>query len=179
MLANLNQAYKDMTAIEKFKKDEVEPTMIVKPFLYLGGIKSINSQTLEKLGITHILNVAKEVELNVVKLKNKNIKILEIPAIDTNSYNIREDFERAFRFIESARMSQGKIIVHCARGISRSATIIMAYLMFRHGMSMMNSYSYVKLLRPVVNPNQSFTDQLKFYEYECKKKQRPHKETSL
>ena len=54
-------------------------------------------------------------------------------------------------------------------GISRSAAIVIAYLMNRYGMSLHDAYSYVKLLRPEIGPNSHFMKILEYYEYELQK----------
>lgn len=79
-----------------------------------------------------------------------------IKAEDSYNYNIRKDFELAFQFIDDARASGGKVLVHCMMGISRSATIVIAYLMNRYAMSLSDAYRYCKLLRPEIGPNNHF-----------------------
>jgi protein-tyrosine phosphatase len=59
-----------------------------------------------------------------------------------------------------------RIIVNCARGISRSATIVIAYLMYRYKMRLDEAYELLIKLRPQVRPNSNFRYQLKLYEQE-------------
>ena len=54
--------------------------------------------------------------------------------------------------------------VHCEMGISRSATIVIAYLMNKRKMTLFDAYRYVLERRPVIRPNSSFMKQLKDYE---------------
>lgn len=56
--------------------------------------------------------------------------------------------------------------MNCARGISRSGAIVIAYLMFRYSMSLMDSYNFIISLRPQVRPNSYFRKQLEIYEHE-------------
>jgi len=51
--------------------------------------------------------------------------------------------------------------VHCGKGVSRSATCIIAYLMKNKGWSMTEALKHVQKCRPIVNPNASFVAQLK------------------
>ena len=54
--------------------------------------------------------------------------------------------------------------MHCYRGKSRSATVVTAYLMYRHSYSMEKALGKVRAKRPCVNPHASFVAQLKLYE---------------
>ena len=53
-------------------------------------------------------------------------------------------------------------------GISRSATIVIAYLMNRFGMTLSQAYNYVKIKRPEIGPNRHFMRTLIQYEQELR-----------
>jgi atypical dual specificity phosphatase/dual specificity phosphatase 12 len=55
-------------------------------------------------------------------------------------------------------------LVHCYAGISRSASIIISYLMKKYNWSYEKAYNYVKNKRPIINPNRGFKKQLIQYE---------------
>lgn len=55
------------------------------------------------------------------------------------------------------------MLVHCAGGVSRSASICIAYLMQSKRMSFQDAYLAVKKKRKCVKPNQNFVKQLKSY----------------
>jgi protein-tyrosine phosphatase len=154
-----------------------EPTLIINPFLYLGGMYARqNPWVLDHLGITHILNVAAEQHLDTIHLTNSNINVKHIPAEDHENYNIRQNFDEAFQFIEDAlNTKNGRILVHCALGISRSPTIVIAYIMYRYGMMYQKAFQYVQNLRPNINPNNSFKIQLQDFEYELAGLTQQHK----
>ena len=48
-------------------------------------------------------------------------------------------------------------------GISRSATVVAAYLTFRHGFTPLQAISWIKFQRPIVHPNSGFQEQLQDY----------------
>ncbi len=48
-------------------------------------------------------------------------------------------------------------------GISRSATVVAAYLTFRHGFTPAQSLAWLKFQRPIVHPNSGFQEQLHDY----------------
>nr|XP_023650887.1 dual specificity protein phosphatase 10-like [Paramormyrops kingsleyae] len=66
-------------------------------------------------------------------------------------------------FEEAHQRGRG-VLVHCQAGVSRSATIVIAYLMKHTRMTMMDAYKYVRGRRPVVSPNLNFMGQLLEFE---------------
>lgn len=67
-------------------------------------------------------------------------------------------------YIESVRESGGRVLVHCLAGISRSATICMAYLMRARGLTLDEAHDYLKQRRPLISPNLNFLRQLAEFE---------------
>jgi len=61
---------------------------------------------------------------------------------------------------ESSRQSGGKILIHCRAGISRSATICIAYLMYAGRLTLDEAHDYLKRRRPLISPNLNFMRQL-------------------
>ena len=70
--------------------------------------------------------------------------------------------EGATTFLD-AMLATGSVLVRCEQGMSRSATILMAYLMRFHGMTRNEAYVACKTKRPIVNPNEGFWKQLEAY----------------
>ena len=81
--------------------------------------------------------------------------------------HVKEDiacvFYDAIKFMQDARDQGGKVYVHCVQGISRSATICIAYLMLTQKFSFKDGEMYVKGRRACVNPNLRFITQLKWF----------------
>jgi len=110
-----------------------EPSLVLDSFLFLGGHWTYtNTDLLTYLGITHVLNLARELPVPRNFNKNTKLKIRHIKAIDSETYYLRNDFDEAFSFIDKARESGGRILVNCVMGVSRSATIVIGYLMSRY-----------------------------------------------
>lgn len=91
---------------------------------------------------------------------------------DSPTSSISKVSEEACKVIEDAVASKakgggkGKILVHCSAGISRSPTLVVAYLMRSHGMSLKAALGLVVRARPQVSPNSGFLQQLKRLEEE-------------
>jgi protein-tyrosine phosphatase len=145
-----------------------QPSEIIDSFLYVGGHAAILSPPLlASLGITHILNVAKGLRVDSCALATNNIRILSLPVKDKTNYPIRNHFMTAIGFIEEARRDCGceaRVLVNCKRGVSRSATIAIAYLMWLYQFTFSQAALAVINLRPCVKPNVGFMLQLQEFD---------------
>jgi hypothetical protein len=65
---------------------------------------------------------------------------------------------------EDAASSGERVLVHCVQGMSRSATVVIAYLMKKHKWTLSQALDYVKERRSCVNPHVGFMAQLRKYE---------------
>ena len=79
---------------------------------------------------------------------------------DINSQNIIQYFGECLNFIKG----EEKILVHCMAGASRSATIVIAYLMWAKKMKFDEALKLTMSKRSIVYPNFGFLDQLKKFE---------------
>jgi len=53
-------------------------------------------------------------------------------------------------------MREGSVLVHCSMGISRSSTIVIAFIMKKFTFSFSKAYNLVKKKRPIICPNSGF-----------------------
>lgn len=92
------------------------------------------------------------------------MKYLVIPMSDTKSFDILPCIERTNRFIhEAVQEENGRVLVHCFLGQSRSAAIVIAYIMWARGMDYENTYGFVKGKRKYITADR-FQVQLREYE---------------
>jgi len=116
-------------------------------------------ELLQRNNISHILQVCCGQSRFT---KNFHYKVISI--CDEECTCIYEYFQESFEFIEEAITYGTGILIHCQGGVSRSATIIIAYLIKKFQMTFEDALHYVQSSRPVVQPNLGFQKQLKEYE---------------
>ena len=169
-LKNKNKAKDDGTFYGKIKSsDRKYPNSIICDKLYLGnGEHSKDLKVLQNLKITHIINAT-------LKFKNEfesfgEIKYLQL-AIDDNEQESFDPFwYKIMNFMNcldednEEKKDDNRVLIHCEMGISRSATITIAYLMNKQEISLYDAYFYVLDKRKVIRPNKSFLKQLEKYE---------------
>ena len=113
-------------------------------------------ETLKKHGVTHILNVATGVEnMFPQEFVYQTQEMRDLP-----EFPIFHDFDKAISFIDQCKKLNGRVLVHCNAGISRSAAIVMAYLIQNEGMNVNDAFSYLRSKRPATCPNPGFLIQL-------------------
>eukprot|EP00435_Cladocopium_sp_Y103_P063109 s298_g24.t1 len=79
---------------------------------------------------------------------------------DANSEDITVLLYRTMEWVHEAINKGGRVLVHCREGVSRSATIVIAYLMWRFSLSFEAAHERIRQKRPICNPNTGFTCQL-------------------
>ena len=84
-----------------------------------------------------------------------------IEVADSEESSIAQFFNETFDFIEQTTES---ILVHCREGISRSPSVVIAYLMKKFDLSFETAFHYVKTRRRAILPNSGFIEELKTYE---------------
>lgn len=128
--------------------------------LFLSSAAAVKSDRIRSFGITHVINLTLEIpNLNLPNLECIQIHIEDAPHARLSAY-----FDRCADKINHVHMRGGRTLVHCVAGVSRSATICMAYLMKYQRMPLDQAYYHCKKRRPVVHPNVGFWRQLIEYE---------------
>lgn len=140
--------------------------------LYVGDLPSAsNNEAMKEQGITHIVSVINGAyELFPNEFEYKIIHINDDPWVDIKTY-----FKESNEFIESALSKPDtKVMIHCQRGVSRSVTLLLAYLIYKHNENIKIKQDEiddtikkiledVKQHRPIAEPNEGFINSLKLY----------------
>ncbi|NXA39987.1 DUS4 phosphatase, partial [Eudromia elegans] len=167
--------------------DQGGPVEIL-PFLYLGSAQhAARRDMLDALGITALLNVSPDCPNHF----EGHYQYKSIPVEDNHKADIGSWFMEAIEYIgewlavaawvdgglgtalplppcppiaDAVQERHGRVLVHCQAGISRSATICLAYLMMKQRVRLEEAFEFVKQRRSVISPNFSFMGQLLQFE---------------
>ncbi|XP_075162008.1 dual specificity protein phosphatase 18 [Haematobia irritans] len=133
------------------------------PSLYLCGASVLSSNLITQLGINFVINVSAELPDTPLPA-NADTLYLRISISDRPNAELSKHFDEVADMIEEVRLSGGKTLVHCVAGVSRSASLCLAYLMKCSGMTLKEAFVHVKNIRPQIRPNTGFFQQLRCYE---------------
>ncbi|XP_028037862.1 dual specificity protein phosphatase 1B-like [Bombyx mandarina] len=132
------------------------------PGLYLSNARAAaDKNVLRSLNITHVLTIAAN-RLPKSTFYDTDINTLFIRAYDTPQTNLLPYFPMANSFIDEG-LQAGNVLVHCHFGVSRSATLVIAYIMEKYKLTFEQAYVYVRQRRRFINPNPGFVKQLREY----------------
>uniref|UniRef100_A0A8C6PM40 Dual specificity protein phosphatase n=1 Tax=Nothobranchius furzeri TaxID=105023 RepID=A0A8C6PM40_NOTFU len=137
----------------------------VHPRIYIGNMYAAkDKRTLQAHNITHVLNAADgkfNVNTGPSFYRDTSITYHGVEAFDMPSFDLSPFFYPAANFIKKALSSPtGNVFVHCAMGLSRSSTLVLAYLMIHENMTLADAITTVSANRNV-SPNEGFLEQLR------------------
>ncbi|CAG2100484.1 unnamed protein product [Medioppia subpectinata] len=153
------EGFDEMSSITTTMMDQIWGT------LYLGSMDdALNVAALTMHNIKTILTIMNYPISD--DQRQPNITYHWINAQDVGNWDLLTYFPEANDIIDGAVTAGNNagILVHCAAGVSRSATIVIAYLM----QTLQRPYEEVRDLvrrrRPEIYPNEGFVDQLELFE---------------
>ncbi|EPS71840.1 hypothetical protein M569_02917, partial [Genlisea aurea] len=126
--------------------------------IYLGcNAVAKDREILRSNGITHVLNCVGHYFPDYFKeeLVYRTLWLQDCPSEDISCilYDV-------FDYFEEVCEQGGRVLVHCCRGVSRSTSLVIAYLMWKQGMSFTDAFQHVRAAREVADPNVGFACQL-------------------
>lgn len=149
--------------------NEVYPGIILSD-----GPTALCTSMLKRMGVSHVLNAAQgkdrpgQVNTSPSFYSHSGIRYLGVEAFDHIAFRLYPYFDEAADFMQDALDSGGKVLVHCRAGISRSATLVCAFLMLKKRLSAQEAIRTVRKNRAII-PNDGFLQQL------CDLNERLHK----
>ena len=134
----------------------------ILPHLLLSDKRTANDPSLlDAFGVTHLLNVAGRSGITDKMYIRGDDNYLIISAEDEEGYAILpKHFHEALGFINQARESGGRCLIHCMAGINRSGVIAIAALMVSERLDVLEAVRRGKAARGIILTNHSFQAQL-------------------
>merc|ERR1711894_662068 len=129
--------------------------------LCAGCAINCDHQKVVSMGITCIVNIC--LELNT-SIDHENVHYIQIPVVDSPHINLSCYFQRIANLIQANAEAGGKTIVNCVVGVSRSASLCIAYFMTYYNQTFLEAKEWVRSQRFIINPNNAFVSQLEEYE---------------
>ncbi|KHN85046.1 Dual specificity protein phosphatase 14 [Toxocara canis] len=137
----------------------------VVPGLFVCGVSALNTNNMQMNRISVIINATTEVpNLRVLG----NIPRVKLWLEDAPQAYIYPHLELQSDQIEAVIAGGGRVLVHSVGGISRCASICLAFLTKHRCRSLRDAYQLMASRRPMVRPNIGFWRQLIAFEQNVK-----------
>ena len=127
--------------------------------LFLGGLLGASNPTL--ISRHRITSIVSLLSPNAVVNKHRHLAYLELCIDDLPNQNIMRVVPEALAFIKSEIQRGGNVLIHCAAGVSRSASVAIAYFMVFNDLDYSAALAHVRKGRKCACPNQGFERQLR------------------
>jgi serine/threonine/tyrosine-interacting-like protein 1 len=176
------------SAVDREKYLTIYPSAVLDNKLYLGqslstrvrvrsmpsdsfvgtGHQATDWKIVRDLKLTHIINISVEHQC----VFRDKIQYLHLELEDEEHVALCDRFAETNQFMATALDDPtSRILVHCNLGISRSSSVILAYLMKTFHAALFEAFKFLRHRRPIVCPNLGFLQQLIEFEYELFSKQ--------
>ena len=140
--------------------------------IYVGDIYDAhNIKELKNLGITNVISVVPGIENMYTEEDGINHKCYEI--IDNLDANLEQYFNETSDLIEKIVNKKEKVLIHCICGVSRSVTILIAYMIKKRKYQLQEAINLISQKRNIIKPNYSFLSQLVKYHHFLQFSQNP------
>jgi predicted protein tyrosine phosphatase len=139
---------------------------LIEDGLYLGSAAATkNASQLHAKGIGAVVSILAQPDLaHAHRLRDHGIGNLVIRARDDDRQSLLQVLPEVIAFLDAARAEGTAVLVHCHAGMSRSAAVLTACLMIRHGLSTAEGLARVQAARTFINPGEGFRKQLSILE---------------
>ncbi|XP_046911422.1 uncharacterized protein LOC124492548 [Dermatophagoides farinae] len=133
---------------------------MIIPGIYQTGTTGLIIETMQESRIRMIINATYEMPL----LKQSDIITFRVPVEDDCQEPIQQYFDDVADLMEAIRLRGHSSVIHCMAGVSRSATLILAYMVKYTTFTLYEAFLHIKSIRQPIRPNIGFIQQLIQYE---------------
>ncbi|KAL5968109.1 Dual specificity protein phosphatase 14 [Taenia solium] len=140
----------------------------INDHLFLSSLEALTPARLQQHGVTQVISAMVEAlpaEL-LVDGGSRTRSHVQVCVEDIESADLRAHFDSVADRIDREARRGGRSLVHCVAGVSRSPSLVLAYLVKHSSMTLAEAYDHVHRLRPCIRPNPGFWRQLIAYEIE-------------
>ncbi|OAO12361.1 DSP domain containing protein [Blastocystis sp. ATCC 50177/Nand II] len=139
---------------------QMDQASCILPGLFLGSeYNAADLEWLQAAGVRTIVNVSIEIPCFFEdQFQYHRIFVDDLPEVELSAH-----FDQAFEWIDSSLKEKKPVFVHCQLGVSRSASVVIAYLIKKNRWPYQQAFEYVRERRSQVRPNPGFVKQLEEY----------------
>ncbi len=148
-----------MAADEQIYESLMEPISKIEDQLFLGN--RAGAQEIPGLRMCDISSVVQIQSFTTVPFHPDNFRYLCLAFTDLENDSFLKIISEALAFIHAEITAGRKVFVHCDNGVSRSGSVVTAYIMATHNIPFEEALQYVRAKRPCVGPNNAFKEQLR------------------
>ena len=134
---------------------------LIVPDLYLAS-QNEASHFITNASADIVINAAFEVSFPFIR----NTTLLNLNWYDEPQQEINKNdtLFRVIDVIDSYLNHNQRVVVNCFAGVSRSTTIVIAYIMYKYKLTLLEALQFVRSKRNIINPYPGFIQQLKILE---------------
>ena len=120
-------------------------------------------EELDRNGILTVVNISDQPQsqANRQLYEDNGIRYVFFPCRDEPDENINRYFAS---FLEVMETAPKPVLVHCRAGVSRSATLAIAFVMVYKELNVTEAFLHVRKQRPIIGPNGGFMKQLRAWQ---------------
>ncbi|CAE7547568.1 Dusp14 [Symbiodinium necroappetens] len=138
----------------------------ILPYLYLGGMAAATDvDGIQRQGLGAICCCCRTVEFPDAQFI-PGVSYYRVDVEDMSREPLDYFLKEATDFIHSFIVREQPVLVHCRAGVSRSASVVLAYLVACQRMTLADAFVLLRSRRCIVTPNLGFFEQLSIWEKE-------------
>jgi atypical dual specificity phosphatase len=141
--------------VRHFREDD----HVILPRIHLGSLGAADPGNLLTKGLTHVVNTLGQ---HQEPARGIGARYFTVSFGDVATVPIGRYFKRVVAWIDAALAASPdhRVLVHCAAGVSRSASLCIAFVMWKERLRVAEAYELVQSKRTIIDPNEGFREQL-------------------